>query len=258
MRSLLAIAALLAALASGAHAQAPTPRMPVPQGFVTDTAGVIDAATKAKMTRLLEELQQKTGAEIAVLTVDSTAPLDDFTYAMQVVDAWKPGRKRDDTGVLVLLAVQDRKVRVLTGYGVEGILPDGLIGAIQDQEMVPEFRAGRLGEGLWRGVAAIANRIAADRGVTLSGVPAPRRVAPAQPQIPFWAIVLIVIFLMIVMSRVGGGPRGLRGRRGPVIIPGGGGGGGFGGGGFGGGGGGWRLRWRRLRRRWGREKLRES
>jgi uncharacterized protein len=104
--------------------------------------------------------------------------------------------------------------------------------------MVPEFRAGRLGEGLWRGVAAIANRIAADRGVTLSGVPAPRRVAPAQPQIPFWAIVLIVIFLMIVMSRVGGGPRGLRGRRGPVMIPGGGGGGGFGGGGFGGGGGG--------------------
>jgi hypothetical protein len=66
----------------------------------------------------------------------------------------------------------------------------------------------------------------------------PRRVAPAQPQIPFWAVVMIVIVLMIVMSRVSGGPRGLSRRRGPVIIPGGGGGGGFGGGGFGGGGGG--------------------
>jgi uncharacterized protein len=235
VRNLLATVVLFAAWAGSACAQAPTPRVPVPQGFVTDNAGVIDAATKAKMTRLLEELQQKTGAEIAVLTVDSTAPLDDFTYAMQVADAWKPGKKRDDTGVLVLLAVQDRKVRVLVGYGLEGILPDGLVGAIQDQEMVPEFRAGRLGDGLWRGVAAIANRIATDRGVTLTGVPAPRRVQRTQPQIPFWAIVLIVLFLMFIASRASGGPKGLQRRRGPLIVPG---GGGFGGGGFGGGGGG--------------------
>ena len=72
----------------------------------------------------------------------------------------RSGRKGEDTGVLVVLATKDRKLRILTGYGVEGILPDGLVGEIQDREMVPAFRAGRLGDGLERGVAAIAQRIA--------------------------------------------------------------------------------------------------
>ena len=207
-----------------------------PQGFVTDRAGVIDAATRAKLTALLEELQQKTGAEIAVLTVDTTAPLDDFTYAMQVADAWKPGKKGEDTGVLVLVAVQDRKIRILTGYGVEGILPDGLVGEIRDRQMLPEFRAGHLAAGIRNGVEALASRIAASRGVELSGVPTPLplpvRQAPQQTM-PTWVVVLILIaFFLLTM-------RGRRGGRsgGPVIIPGGfGGSGGFGG--FGGGGGG--------------------
>ncbi|HZW76091.1 MAG TPA: TPM domain-containing protein, partial [Caldimonas sp.] len=76
------IAVAVAALAALAHAASPA--VSPPQGFVTDRADVIDPATREKLTRLLEELQQKTGAEIAVLTVDTTAPLDDFTYAMQV------------------------------------------------------------------------------------------------------------------------------------------------------------------------------
>jgi uncharacterized protein len=226
-------APLLAALAVAAPAQVP---IPTPQGFVTDTAGVIDAPTRARLTRLLEELQQKTGAEIAVLTVDSTQPLDDFTYAMQVAEAWKPGKKGEDTGVLVLVPVKDRKLRVLVGYGLEGTLPDGLVGAIQDREMVPEFRAGRIGEGIWRGVNAMANRIAAERGVTLTGAAPPRPVARAERPVPLWAIVLIVVVLMLIASRGGGGRRLRRGRGGPVFMPGGGGGGGFGG--FGGGGGG--------------------
>ncbi|MDX2166558.1 MAG: TPM domain-containing protein [Deltaproteobacteria bacterium] len=215
--------------------------IPAPRGFVTDTAGVIDAQTEARIANLLTELQQKTGAEIAVLTVASTAPLDDFDYGMRVADQWKVGRKGEDSGVLMLVAVQDRKIRVFTGYGVEGILPDGLVGAIQDQEMLPSFRAGNLADGIWRGVAAIAQRIAAARGVTLNGMPAPRAPAAAAPQIPLWVMVLLLLLVFVVMSQVGGGPRGglRRGRRGPVIMPGGFGGGGGGGfGGFGGGGGG--------------------
>jgi uncharacterized protein len=224
----------LALVASWAAAQ-----VPPPQGFVTDRAGVIDPQTTARLTRLLEELQQKTGAEIAVVTVDSTAPLDDFSYAMQVAEAWKPGQKGEDTGAVVLVAVKDRKVRVVTGYGLEGILPDGLIGSIQDREMLPEFRAGRMGEGIWRGVAALANRIAASRGVQLTGAPAPRP-APTQQSIPLWAIVVIVLVLaLLVASRGGGLGPGIRRRRGPMFLPGGFGGGGGGGfGGFGGGGGG--------------------
>ena len=73
--------------------------------------------------------------------------------------------------MLIVLATKDRKLRILTGYGVEGILPDGLVGEIQDREMVPAFRAGRLGEGLERGVTAIAQRIVTGR----EGEPVPRR-----------------------------------------------------------------------------------
>src|SRR5439155_1414076 len=82
--------------------------------------------------------------------VDTTAPLDDFTYAMRIADAWKPGRKREDTGVVFLVATRDRKLRILVGYGLEGILPDGLVGEIEDREVVPAFRAGRIDEGVWR------------------------------------------------------------------------------------------------------------
>ncbi len=225
--------------------------VPPPDGFVTDRANVIDPATKAKLTALIEDLRRQTGVEIAVLTVDSTQPLDDFTYAMNVADAWKVGRRGEDSGLLVLVAVRDRKIRVLTGYGLEGVLPDGLVGAIQDREMVPEFRAGRVGEGIWRGVAAFAERIAAARGVVLTGVP-PARQAPTarQPEVPLWVLVLVVV-LILVMSRWFSPRHGLRyGRRGgPIVLPGGvgrgfpggfggggGGFGGFGGGGFGGGG----------------------
>ncbi len=236
VRSALTYLLALTALAGAVAAE-----VPPPQGFVTDRAGVIDPATRAKLTRLLEELQQKTGAEIAVLTVDSTAPLDDFSYAMQVAEAWKPGKKGEDTGILVLVAVKDRKVRILVGYGLESILPDGLVGQIQDREMVPEFRGGRMAEGIWRGVAALASRIAASRGVELTGVPAPRTAPQELPHIPVWAIVLIVVILMLFAARASRRGRGLRrGRgRGPVLVPGGFGGGGGGGfGGYGGGGGG--------------------
>jgi uncharacterized protein len=236
---------LAAVLATAVNAQP----IPAPTGFVTDTAGALRPETRTRLTRLLEELQQKTGAEIAVLTVASTAPLDDFSYAMKVVETWKPGKKGADTGVLVLLAVNDHKLRILTGYGVEGVLPDGLVGEIQDRDMVPAFRAGNVDDGMWRGVASLASYIAADKGVTLTGVPAPRpRQAPSGP--PGWIVLLgVVVIIIVLVAASQGGPRGgLRRGRG-VFLPGGfaggfpggwgGGGGGFGGfsgGGFGGGG----------------------
>ena len=143
-------AAVLATVAVVALA-APEAPVPIPQGFVTDLARVIPPDTEARITRLLEELRQKTGAEIAVVTVESTDPLDDFTYALRIADAWKPGHKGEDTGIVFLVAVRDRKLRILTGYGVEGILPDGLVGEIEDREILPAFHAGRLDDGIRRG-----------------------------------------------------------------------------------------------------------
>lgn len=232
------LALLVAALTLGATLV--TPRIPAPQGFVTDTTGRVGAEARQKMTRLIEELKQKTGAEIAVLVVDTTEPLDDFNYAMQVADEWKPGRKGEDTGVVVLLALKDRKLRIVTGYGVEGILPDGLIGSIEDREMLPALKRGDVDAALWGGVAEIAGRIAASKGVTLTGLPE-RQPAAGPGAVPAW-VILLAIVLLLVMSRYG------RRFGGPIVFGGGGGGfhggfggggggfGGFGGGGFGGGG----------------------
>ena len=234
-RSALALGLLALAL----PAVAAEPRILPPEGFVTDRAGVIPSATRERLVALLEELRQKTGAEIAVVTVPTTAPLDDFTYAMRIADAWKPGRKREDTGIVFLVAVEDRKLRIVTGYGLEGILPDGLVGEIEDREIVPAFRAGRLDEGIWRGVAEVAGRIADARGVELSGATShrvePPGSAPIVDAIPLVLLVVILIFFGLVLA-YGGGPRLMFGRRGGFYF--GGFGGGFGGGGFGGGGGG--------------------
>ncbi len=236
---MLATALLLLGLLLPGAGVAADPPIPTPQGFVTDLAGVVAPPVRQKIERLAEELRSKTGAEIAVLTVRTTQPLDDFTYAMRVADAWKPGKRGDDTGVLVLLAVDDRKSRILVGYGLEGILPDGVVGRIQDEQMIPAFRAGKLDEGLWRGVAAVAARIAADRGITLDGVPA-AVARPSGGRLPAWALLLLVLLLCVVAFGLLGlsGAQPTRGQRRRHDGWGGWGGGGGFPGGFGGGGGG--------------------
>ena len=238
-------AAVLATVAVVALA-APEAPVPIPQGFVTDLARVIPPDTEARITRLLEELRQKTGAEIAVVTVESTDPLDDFTYALRIAEAWKPGHKGEDTGIVFLVAVRDRKLRILTGYGVEGILPDGLVGEIEDREILPAFHAGHLDDGIWRGVVALASRIAAARSVELTGIPA-RGEAPGTTLPPWLVLVVLLVFLALMLYGARQRPSRLGRTRG-FFYPypfggfggpfggGGGGFGGFGGGSFGGGG----------------------
>jgi len=236
MRSLPA----LLAVALVALARAAEPPVPVPQGYVTDLAHVLGPDVRGRIERLAQELRDKTGAEIAVVTVETTAPLDDFTYAMRIADAWKPGRKGEDTGVVFLVATRDRKLRILVGYGLEGILPDGLVGEIEDREVVPAFRAGRVEDGVWRGVGALATRIAGARGVALTGTPLPRPV-PSPVPVPGWVLLLVIlVFAALVLYQASSRPSGFRRGGFSPVGPFGGFGGGFGGGGggFGGFGGG--------------------
>ena len=124
---LLALLCALSALARLAVAVEPT--LPRPQGFVSDYVGVVDAATRRDLDVLIEELKAKTGAEIAVVVVDSMAPLTPFDYAMKIAEAWKPGTRGKDNGVVFLVAVKDREMFILTGYGGEGVLPDQVSGS---------------------------------------------------------------------------------------------------------------------------------
>ena len=144
--------------------------VPRPVGWVNDFANVISAEYQNKLTALIQELEEKTSAEIAVVTIDSIAPYDEKEFARLLFDNWKPGKKGKDNGVLVLLAIKERRWRIETGYGVEGILPDGLCGEIGRNYMVPSFKEGKYGQGLYYGVAAIAKVISQDAKATINNL----------------------------------------------------------------------------------------
>jgi len=138
------------------------PPYPEPQGWVNDFARVLDAATREKLNDLVSDLEKQTTAEIAVVTVETTAPLTPKQYAVELFNRWKVGKQGKDNGVMILLAVKDRRVEIETGYGVEGILPDGKVGEIIRTYMVPYFKNNRWGEGLVAGTQQIAGVLLED------------------------------------------------------------------------------------------------
>ena len=250
--------AVLLTLATSQTARAQQ-TLPVPRNHVEDRANVIDAASERRIDGYLTELEQKTGAQIIVLAINTTGGEDIFGFAMRHAETWKLGQKGKDNGLLIAVAVKDRKYQILPGYGLEGVLPDAWLHLVREQYFIPNFRNNNFAAGLEQGALAIANKVAADAGVTITGLP---KYPVRQTQYRrrgrslggnLWCFVVAVI---ILSSLGGGGGRHYRRRRGlgswigPWLIFsaltggarsswGGFGGGGFGGGGsFGGGGGG--------------------
>ncbi len=216
--------------------------VPQPVGWVNDFANVIDQGNADKLSSLIAEVEQKTTTEIAVVTISSIAPYDEKEYARALFDHWKPGKKGKDNGVLVLLAVKERRWRIETGYGVEAILPDGLCGEIGRNYMVPYFKQAKYGEGLYQGIRAIANIIAKDAHLTLATLGNFEEISPEKqpastiPDSLATVIIFIVIVLFMVISNLGEYRK--RYTDDGYYVGGGFGGGGGGFGGFGGGGGG--------------------
>ena len=226
-----------------------------PTNYVNDFAGILDAATVARLNDLCRQVDEKAHAQIAVVTVKSVDGQDVVSYTVSLYQKWGIGAKGKDRGVLILLATQDRKYWTTVGYGLEPILPDGKVGGF-GREAVPLLRNGDYAGAVSLMTSRVAEVIAKDAGVTLEGLQSHPELRGAQgdskPGIPV-ALVLFLIFLFIVwiFRRAGGG--GYRGGGGSGLLSGflwgllagsmrggrgGYGGGGFGGGGFGGGGGG--------------------
>jgi uncharacterized membrane protein YgcG len=210
-------------------------------GRVVDGAHLLDAATASRVNAMLAGHEKATGQQVVVVTVPSLrgVPIEDFGY--QLGRRWGIGQKGKDNGALLIVARDDRKVRIEVGYGLEGQLTDAISSAIINQIIVPAFRQGDFNRGILDGATAIIKVLGGDTDVVQ-----PRRQVAAEragpTSIPVFAILLFIVIMVI--SRMGGGRR--RGGLLPGIILGGiagsrgryGGGGGFGGGGFGGGGGG--------------------
>jgi uncharacterized protein len=237
-----ALACSAAALQRAASAQEPLPVLTEP---VNDFARVIDGPSARELDRLSRALQSATGDTIVVVTIDTASAYGDIrAYANELFENHGRGigEKGKDNGLLILLAVQDRRVWVEVGYGLEGIITDGFAGETSREEMTPAFRRNDYGAGLLAGARRLAARIAEARGVSLDTLPIPARArrAPA-PSTRAWVppLFFVLLVLFVLMSSL----RGRRRRRrtfwggGPWSgWTGGGFGAGFGGGGFGGGG----------------------
>lgn len=219
-----------------------------PTGYVTDLAGVIQPQTKTKLEAMCTELEQKTGAQLAIVTVKSLEGEEAAPYANALFKQLGVGAKKQDTGVLLLVAPNDRKYWTEVGYGLEPVINDARAGDA-GRLMTPYFRQGDFSSGITAAAWQLAKYIADDKGVTLTGMPEMRPVRQEQDDnggIWIWIILGIILFVILMSSsRSNTGPGGGMGSGwwiGPVIGAMGGrrGGGGWGGssGGWGGGGGG--------------------
>jgi uncharacterized protein len=142
---------------------------PKPVGAVNDFARVIPQGYKNQMEGLAREVLAKTGTAIVVATVESLGDNEVNDYVNRLYKAWGAGKKGQDKGVLIFLAVKERKVRIETGYGVEGILPDGLVGEILREHAIPLLSQGDYGKGLSNAMNAVASIVAKDANVSLTG-----------------------------------------------------------------------------------------
>jgi uncharacterized protein len=151
----------------------------------------MDAGDIQRIQELAGELERKTGAELAVVTVETIAPYGSIEeYALELFNVWGIGQAGRDNGVLLILAVNERRVKIETGYGLEGAIPDSAAGRILDNAVLPRFREDDFSGGLLRGALAIAVAVAADQGIKLEGIEGPEdaATAPALPAAPAGAV----------------------------------------------------------------------
>jgi uncharacterized protein len=237
-----------------------------PGTFVVDKAKVIDSGTKARMERMLAELEQRTTAQVKVLTVPTTGGESVFDFAQRHATAWKLGQQKKDNGVLIVLAMKEHDIWIHVGYGLEPILPDSWCGTESRDIAKRYFKSGQFSQGMDELTGTVAARIAEASNVSLpdhpAAAPMPGRSGPAPVVVRHASgggggcCCVGLVVLIILLSILGRGARYNRGSHGwfwfllgMLLSPshsrrsdwggrgfGGGFGSGFGGGGFGGGG----------------------
>jgi uncharacterized protein len=241
------------------HSESPIP-LPTPFTPIVDNANVIDAETRQKLESIFVNLKQRAEIEFAVVTVDTTGDQDIFDYSLAVARGWGIGSKGGEkNGFLLLVAIKDRKYFTQVSDHLEGDLNDGLVGEIQRARLVPEFRRGNYGQGIYETVQTYVATLAEKRGFNIEGIDQryAYREAPIQPakssrpgglSSSCCTLIIILFVIALVLSSVRKGGRGGGGclnmfLLGSLLNSGsrggwGGSSSGWGGGGFGGGGGG--------------------
>ncbi|HEX3044960.1 MAG TPA: TPM domain-containing protein, partial [Bacillota bacterium] len=205
--------------------------------YVTDRAGILSENDRSQIASQLADYADATGNQILVVTIPSLEGEDLIDFTEQLFTLNKPGQKGKDNGLILLIAQQERQIRIEVGYGLEGPVPDGKAGAIIREQISPYFKAGDFYNGIFAGVNAIIQAITPEYNLT-NPVPSPETRSHPRNSSAGAVVGLIIAFIILIFGNLGNNRR-RRFRRGysePWFW--GGGGGRRGGGGFGGFGGG--------------------
>lgn len=229
------LAALLVVLTTQAHAQTrPQPPVPLPTPFtpIVDYANVIDAETRQRLESIYLNMKERGGTVFAVLTVPTTGETPIFDYSLAVARGWGIGPKDAATpSFLLVAAIQDRKYVTQVSHHLEGDLPDGVVGQIQRERLVPAFRQENYSKGIFDTVQAYVATIASKRGFSVEGIDQRFAHRDGSEQQPAFQIrqtrsslstvccgIIVIVFIVLLISgasRGGRGGRGGRRRRGP-------------------------------------------
>ncbi|MDR4509400.1 MAG: TPM domain-containing protein [Candidatus Brocadiaceae bacterium] len=175
--------------------------LPVPERYVVDQASIINDSIEQPLNGYLQELEQKTGAQMVVLTINSTGAVPIEMYAIELATKWKLGQEGKDNGALIVVAKDDRAYRIEVGYGLEGILPDSFCGTVGRQYFVPYFRKGQFGEGIFQAVVIMTHRVAEESGVKITGMPSLAKIKKQSRKSPFSSL----LFLFFILPMLFGG-----------------------------------------------------
>lgn len=147
--ALLVVAGLAAFPGGAAYAEVPVPPL---KARVTDLTGTLSAQQKGELESRIAAFEAKRGSQMAVLMLPSTKPEEIEQYAIRVAEAWKIGRKKVDDGLILVVAKEDRRLRIEVGYGLEGAIPDSMAKRVIDERITPRFKAGDFYGGVRDGV----------------------------------------------------------------------------------------------------------
>lgn len=196
-RTGLALGLLLAAWAGWAQDVLPVPAL---NGRVVDQTATLGEAQRNALTAKLAGLEQQTGSQVVVLMVATTRPEDIAAYAQRVGEAWKLGRKAEGDGVLIVVAKDDRKVRIEVAKALEGAIPDLAARQVITGRMSPAFKAGDYAGGLNAAIDALAVRIKGE------GLPAPQQAADsAAERFGFEGLAIFMFVAVPILAVVLGG-----------------------------------------------------
>jgi uncharacterized protein len=179
------------------------PAVQTPPRLVNDFAHFMDAAQAQQLEARLLRFADTSSNQIAIVTVESIGPYDIADYSVELFNRWKIGTAKNKNGVLILAAKEERKIWITTGYGLEGVLPDGLLGQIIREQIEPSFKQGNFYQGFDKGITAIMD---ASRG-EYKGDPKEQR-KQDNGGVPIGIIIFVILIILVAVVRGGGGSSG--------------------------------------------------